>query len=628
MIARYKIQGLIGITLSVLCLYGPGCQPSHYRKQKDDTAAKIISQKQLEALGRTEPFSINRPSSIFRRRLLEDQNLPHFGPASLGSDQLEPIPHWPKDDYLKEQQALTTDEKLDPNTPVKLTLLQSLEVGARNSFDYQTRKEEVFRSALSLDLERNEFRTIFNGQMNSLINSDTRGPDTVTGTVNSADVGVNKKLENGMDLSSALAVDLARLLTMNQASSLGLVADASVSVPLLRGSGKHIVTEPLTQAERNVVYAIWEFERFKKQFAVQVASNYLSVLSQLDTLKNNQDDYRSRIASARRSRRLADAGRIQEIEVDQAVQNELQARRRWISAEQQYQRQLDSFKTLLGLPADAKINLDPNDLKVLTAPSSELIQKIAQREEIRYDSQTPPADAPINLVPPTHEGAGPLELEEETALQLAFDHRLDLWVAQGRMFDAQRAVVVAADALGAELTLFGSANWGDSRSSVGSAVQEDAKLRLDEGTYSALLTLDLPFERTREAINYRNSYIQLESSLRDVQALEDDIKLQIRNELRDMLELRENLAIQSQSVFVAEKRVKSVNLFLDAGRAQMRDLLDAQDALLAAQISLTSAVVDYRVAELQIQRDMGVLQVNENGLWQEYAPEMVNDVKK
>ncbi len=612
----------------IVWLIAAGCQPSHYRKQKDEAAADIIAQKQQEALGRTEPFSINRPSSIFRRRLLEDQNLPYVGPASLGSDQLEPIPHWPKDDYLKEQQALTTEGKLDPNTSVTLTLLQSLEIGARNSFDYQSRKEDVFRSALSLDLERNEFRTIFNGQYNSNINSDTRGESTVTGTVNSADIGVNRKLENGMDLSSALAVDLANLLTMNQASSLGLVADASVSVPLLRGSGKHIVTEPLTQAERNVIYAIWDFERFKKQFAVQVASNYLSVLSQLDTMKNSEDDYRSRISSARRSRRLADAGRIQEIEVDQAVQNELQARRRWISAQQQYQRQLDSFKTLLGLPADAKINLDPNDLNILTAPSLELIKNIARKEETRYDSQTPPADAPINLVPPTHEGAGPLELEEEVALQLAFDHRLDLWVAQGRVFDAQRAVVVAADALGAELTLFGSANWGESRSSVGSAVQDDAKLRLNDGTYSALLTLDLPLERTREAINYRNSYIQLESSLRDVQTLEDDIKLQIRNELRDMLELRENLAIQSQSVFVAEKRVKSVTLFLEAGRAQMRDLLDAQDAKLAAQISLTSAVVDYRVAELQIQRDMGVLQVNENGIWQEYTPEKVNNDQK
>jgi outer membrane protein TolC len=485
----------------------------------------------------------------------------------------------------------------------------------------------VFESALSLDLERNDFRTIFAGQVNSRISTDTTGNRTVSGTVNSGEIGMDRKFKNGMDISNALAIDLANLMTMDGASSMGLVADSSVSVPLLRGSGKHIVTERLTQAERNVVYAIWEFERFKKRFAVDVASNYLSVLRRLDTLKNTEDDYRSRIASARRSRRMADAGRLKEIEVDQAVQQQLQARQRWVSVTQQYYQQLDSFKTLLGLPTDARIELDPNDLAILTAPSLEIIKQISQEEE-QQNVETPPADAPIDLVPPSNENAGPLELEESAALARAFGNRLDLWTAQGRVFDAQRAVVVAADALRAELTLLGSANLGSGRGSVSSATSDDAQLRFDQARYAALLTLDLPFERRAEAINYRKSYINLEEAVRSVQILEDDIKQEIRNELRDMLLARENLYIQSQSVFVAEKRVNSVNLFLEAGRAEIRDLLDAQDSLLSAQIELTSAAVEYRIKELQIQRDMGLLQVDENGIWKEYSPEMINDVKK
>ena len=72
---------------------------------------------------------------------------------------------------------------------------------------------------------------------------------------------------------------------------------------------------------------------------------------------------------------------------------------------------------------------------------------------------------------------------------------------------------------------------------------------------------------------------------------------------------------------VAEKRVRSVDLYIEAGRAEIRDLLEAQDALLSAQNSLTAAVVDYRVAELEIQRDMGLLEINANGLWREFTPE-------
>jgi outer membrane protein TolC len=71
-------------------------------------------------------------------------------------------------------------------------------------------------------------------------------------------------------------------------------------------------------------------------------------------------------------------------------------------------------------------------------------------------------------------------------------------------------------------------------------------------------------------------------------------------------------------VALAKRRVASTNLFLQAGRAQIRDLLEAQEDLISAQNALTAALVSYRVAELNIQRDMGVLEVNESGLWKEY----------
>jgi len=80
-------------------------------------------------------------------------------------------------------------------------------------------------------------------------------------------------------------------------------------------------------------------------------------------------------------------------------------------------------------------------------------------------------------------------------------------------------------------------------------------------------------------------------------------------------------------VNVAEKRQKSTKMFLDAGRAEIRDLLDAQDALLSAQNQLTASIVSYRIAELSIQRDMGVLQVDETGLWKEFSPEVLHETQ-
>jgi outer membrane protein TolC len=145
----------------------------------------------------------------------------------------------------------------------------------------------------------------------------------------------------------------------------------------------------------------------------------------------------------------------------------------------------------------------------------------------------------------------------------------------------------------------------------------DARFDPTEGLYSASLLLDLPFERTEERNAYREAYLDLEQAVRDLQALEDTIKLNVRSALRQLLESRESAGIQVEAVRLARDRVTSTNLFLEAGRAQVRDVLDAQESLLSAQNALTEAFVGYRVAELEFQRDLGVLQVATTGTWTE-----------
>lgn len=273
------------------------------------------------------------------------------------------------------------------------------------------------------------------------------------------------------------------------------------------------------------------------------------------------------------------------------------------------------------MPTDARIELDPGELDELATATQDVLSG-GVTEEI--DEEIPAADAPITLIEPGRGQPGPYELNETEALVLALDHRLDLRVAVGRVYDAQRTVVVAADQLRADITLLGSGSAGERRT-LSSAAADDAILRPDEGRYSALLTIDLPFERTAERNVYRTSLVWLEQAVRDVQALEDQIKLDIRNGLSRLLEARESILIQAEAVKVAERRVAMTNLLLEAGRTEMRDALEAQDALVNAQNALTAALVSYRVNELALQRDLGVLLVDERGLWREYDPENGTD---
>lgn len=594
-----------------------GCTgPQKHLSRADDVAQEIIASKQQQALGRTEPFTIESAEETLRKRLLETQNLQSSHPASLGRGELEPISHWPDLGEDTAQEAAAAPLIAVTDGPIRLTLLEALEIAAASSRDFQDRKENVFQTALVLDLERNTFRNIFSGEAQSGISTDLGGSRTVTGSESSASTSLSRTLKSGAALTTSLALDLVKLLTAERPSSLGILADASISIPLWRGAGRHIVTEPLVQAERDVVYAIWEFERFKRSFAVDTATRYLGVLSQFDQVENAEDNYRRLVSSTRRARRLAEAGRLPEIQVDQARQDELRARNRWVSARQSYASTLDQFKIFLGLPPDAQIELDRNVLQALAEKAQARLR--IELEQAPADTGTASyADAPIELRMPDMRFAGPYEMEPQRAVALALEHRLDLRAGQERVYDAQRKVVVAADALGGEFTLLGSARAGERRS-LGTAGLDNAQLRPEKGFYSTLLSLNLPFERTAERNNFRNSLIALDRQVRSFQEREDQIKLEVHNGLRDLLEFREGLRIQAQAVRVAQRRVESTSLFLQAGRAEIRDLLEAQEALVSARNALTSALLNYRIAELALQRDMGVLQVNEKGLWIEY----------
>lgn len=604
------------VSLSCCGLLLTSCRsPVEYRQRADKVAYEIVEDKQQEALGKTEPLRIERPSDILRRRLIETQNLPVSGEASLGTDVLTQIPHWPDQDYPAAAGSPDANIPIEPGRPLRISLVDALQIAARNSPEYQSRKEDVFRVALNLDLQRDAFRTVFTTTGQASLTRDPVRDQTTLDT--SGTVGVERTLQNGLNIGAGLTLGLISLLPGADTIDWGF--DPSVSIPLLRGAGRHIVTEPLTQAERDVIYEMWEFERYKRTFAVDVAQRYYNVLRQMDSLTNSENNYRSAIQSARWSRRQADAGRISEIQVDQAVQRELSSRNSWISSQENLKNSLDSFKTSIGLPADSRVILDPNDLLQLRERAEQYVTTMRAASKAGTAEAVPPADAPVRLLPPDKADAGPYEIDESLAIQLALENRLDLRIANGTVYDAQRQVVVAADALRASVGLNARARYvGDN---------SDGTPSLQATQYTGAVTLDLPIDersRTRERNNYRASLISLERATRSVQSLEDQIKVAVRSELRTLLESRESLKIQAQSVVVAEKRVRSANLFLEAGRAQIRDLLDAQDSLLSAQNSLTAAVVSYRTAELQFQRDLDLLTITNQGLWEEFSPEDIN----
>ena len=556
----------------LLMIVVTGCRSASWHREKADRAAdRNITAAQQSALGETEEIQLGTAADALRARLLGDHNLPGL-PSPVTMDSIEEPPPLP-DPFV-----------LDP--------IKALQVAARNSRSFQQAKEQLFSAALGLDLEQSEFRTAFASELELNIEEDRSGDETVRGLTAAAPLSASRTFQSGATWTGSLAVDLVRMLTQGSASSIGLLGDTGITIPLLRGSGREIAAEPLRQAERDMLYAVMEFERFKRTFAFDIFSSYLEVLQAANQIENARQNYESLTQSRKRARRLTDAGRLPAFQYDQTVQDELRARNRWIDAREDYASRLDRFTFDLGLPPDARIELDDAILPELV----DTLLAGDQPDESDYEEKTP---------------------EPEDAIRFALEHRLDLQIARMRTEDAARQITIAEDAFRPELTLGGSVRAGDSRANLGAADQDNARLDLRERRSSGFLTFDLALDRRRERIAYRRELIALDAAHRDAAQLEDRIKLEIQDAIRRLHQTREALEIQQQAKELAEQRVHSTDMFLEAGRAQIRDVLEAREALVNARNSLTSAAVNHRLAQLRFQRDADLLEMSIDGVMQE-----------
>ncbi len=596
-----------------LLLFAAGCRSSmEWRKQADETAKENLESVQNSIIGHTETITVESAEDTLRRRLLLDQNLPMADDASLGIRDIKDTERWKNAKHLREGEKY--ENSFDTTKPIAISLTDAVLIAAKNSREFQSRKDALFQAALALDLAEHNFQETFRGRLSSTFQSTHDGRRRNNGIANNATAGIARTFKNGTELAASISVDLVKMLTGAKGSSWGIMGDASISIPLLRGAGEFVVAEPLTQAQRNLVYEVRDFEQYKRRFVVSIASSYLNILLASQRIVNQEENYKRVVTSTRRSRRMADSGLLPENQFDQAVQNELSARDNWISAKQNYQTQLDSFKILIGLPPDALIEPMSDSLVKL----QESGKSLGGEGDISdyMNGKTPSADAPVELKEPDPKNAGPNEIDERKAIAIALRERPDLQNALDKIQDAQRAVLIAEDSLRAELNIGGRMSVGEGRS-LGQADQDDGNFRVSRASYSAPITFDLPWERTRERNNYRNSLITLERTVRSFQESEDTIKRDIRSRLRNLLENRSSVVIQRQAVKLAERRVDSTGILLQAGRAEMRDVLEAQSALLSAQNSMISALVSYRLNELELQRDLGVLNVTVDGAWLE-----------
>jgi len=163
-----------------------------------------------------------------------------------------------------------------PNAPrpYLLKLEQTVELGLINSREYQDARENLYMAALQVSLQRFSFAAQFFAFGQAV--RQWSGTQTPTGHQNNWALGSNVGFSKLFSTGALLLADFANQTVFNMAGfGRSLTSQSNINLdliqPLLRGGGRAVTLEPLTQNERNLLYEIRLFARFRKEFYVSIA---------------------------------------------------------------------------------------------------------------------------------------------------------------------------------------------------------------------------------------------------------------------------------------------------------------------------------------------------------------------
>jgi outer membrane protein TolC len=524
--------------MALSLLVGTGCSSAHYRRSADKEVYSIIHRIDNQVFGRTNGFTIDTSYS-----------------------SRDPVTIPPKE---------IIDGRTSTNRLI-INLDQALRIAVKHSREYQAQKEQLYLTALTLTGARYEFSPQFFANSAAQV---TGTPDALaTASVNSR-LGVDQLLKTGGQLSMALANDVLSYYTGNQPRSIVSTLSVNLTQPLLRGFGKNNpAVESLTQAQRNVLYALRSFHLYEQQFAVDTVVAYFALLTQKDIVRNYYVNYTNRVETTQFLQERS-VDRVPQSDVDDARNSELGARIRYINALASYLSSLDTFKLRLGLPLSQELYLDDRDFKELIAA-----------------------------------GLVPVEISRQSAFSLCVEQHMDILNAIDRFEDSKRKVRVAANQLRADLNILGSANLASE------GTEDYTNFDPNKVRYTAGISLDLPIDRLRERNTYRATLVSFESQLRSLALTLDNYKDRIDRGLRTVEQARLNYLNGIETLRVAERRVENSTMSLETGRATIRDLRESQDNLIQAQNDLAVTYTAYLTARLEMMLNIGVIDTQPDRFW-------------
>lgn len=621
---------LAGCLVAMSCAALAGCA-EFFIRDADREVYRLIEKRQRQAIGTSTDVRIDGPAAqgnepgarpldtepyAFVPHPIDDDMPASFTAAPTATRPAE-VPSEPNlttqpvaaSATTQPDGAVSTEPEAPPPEPVvpggpttastrrEMNLEEVLAYAFRHSRQFQTAKEDLYLAALDLTLERHLWTPRFFGEVSALktiqqtARADERGnvtfePDNALEAV--ARAGVRQRLPYGGEIVAetinTLVRNVSEHLTEGETGQTVIAAD----LPLLRGAGR-AAFETRYQAERNLIYAIRTFEGFRRNLVVEIAAEYFNLQRLRQQIINTDQSVQSLELLAQQTRALFESGRRSVLDVQRADQERLVATNDRVDAITTYQTALDAFKLTLGMPLEEPINVP-----LPSEPGESGANADLKGEESLEAALRMPA------------------VSEEEAIAAALKYRLDLLNDLDRIGDAERGVNIAENNLLPDLRATSSVRFNTRPDQRGIGHYDD-----EHTVYTAGLALELPLDRKAERNLLRQSIIGKNEALRNYEQARDEVIRQVRSAMRRVQQQELSLQIQVTNRDLALQRREAARFQLERGLIGNRDVVEAENALLAARNRLAAAQAQLSLSILQFRRDTGTLRVDDQGRWSE-----------
>lgn len=453
-------------------------------------------------------------------------------------------------------------------------LRAALRYAAAHARQLQSAKEDLYLAALDLTLERHLWTPQFstNLQAEFADYGQVRNFDRAMTTV--AEAAARQRLPLGGEVTARLVSTLMRDLGAHVTSGETGQFITEANIPLFRGAGS-VAQESRYRAEREMIYAVRTYERFRRQFAVEVASSYFQIQRNLASIRNAEISRDAFHESFLRAQAFGKHDEMTIFEIARVESSYNSARSSVEDAIERYAASKDQFKILIGMPVGEPFDVVPQE----EDEDSKEIEK---------------------LLP---------DIDEDSAIEVALRFRLDLLNDLDGIDDAKRGVQVAKNAILPELGLSGSMTMSTDPNQ-----KNSMSYNTERTTWRGFVTLTMD-DRMTERNAYRQSLITLRRSERSYEEASERVRADVRSALRQIAQARANREIQIANVSQNDARYDGARQLNRLGRATNQDLVDAQNDLLNARDRLAAAEAQVRTAILEFRLSTDMLRIEDDGAW-------------